>query len=303
MVKKRAGVNRIKGSRQDHMFILICTILLTLFLMVTLYPLIHVVSASFSSGEAVSQGKVILWPVDLSVEGFEAVFRNKNVLNSYKNTIIYTAVGTAVNVFVALIAAYPMSRKNLPGKSWLMVFFTFTMYFGGGLIPSYILNRLLGLIDSMWVLILPGALSVYNMILTRTFLQSSIPDELLDAARIDGCSDAKYFFKIILPLSKAIIAVLSIYAMVGHWNSYFDAMLYLNSVEKMPLQIILKQILVANQITSDMMVDPEYMEARAELADVLKYALIVVSTAPIMAIYPFAQKYFVQGVMIGSLKG
>jgi len=293
---------KVKASRQDRIFYFICTAALALFFLATLYPIIYVISASFSSGKAVSAGKVVLWPVDLSVEGYEAVFKNKNILTAYGNTILYTAVGMIINVGMAMVAAYPLARKTLPGKNGLMFLFTFTMYFGGGLIPSYMLIRNLGLIDSMWALILPGAVPVYNMILARTFIQNSIPDELLEAARIDGCGDTKFFFRIVLPLSKAILAVLAIYSMVAHWNSYFSAMLYLNTQDKMPLQIILKQILVSNTITSDM-IDPELMEARQALADVIKNALIVVSTAPIMCIYPFMQKYFVQGVMIGSLKG
>ena len=299
MVKSK---NRIVSCRQDRVFYTVCTIVLTVFMLLTMYPLVHVLSASFSSGKAITAGRVVLWPVDLSVEGYQAVFRNKHILVSFKNTVVYTVIGTFINVMLAVVAAYPLARKNLKGRSAIMFFFTFTMYFGGGLVPAYILKRELGLIDTMWALILPGV-PVYNMILARTFMQTSIPDELLDAAKIDGCNNTRFFFSIVLPLSKAILAVLAIYSMVGHWNAYFDAMLYLNTQEKMPLQIILKQILVANQITADMVTDPELMEAKAELADVLKYALIVISTVPIMIIYPFAQKYFVQGVMIGSLKG
>lgn len=298
-----AKTTRVKDSRQDRVFYVICTIVLMLFFLSTLYPIVYVLSASFSSGKAVGAGKVVLWPVDASLEGYQAVFRNRNILTAYKNTILYAFVGSIINIAMAMVAAYPLARKTLPGRNWLMFIFTFTMYFGGGLIPSYMLIRDLGLIDSMWALILPGAIPVYNMILARTFVQNSIPGELLEAAKIDGCNDVSFFFRILLPLSKAIIAVLAIYSLVAHWNSYFNAMLYLNSQEKMPLQIILKQILVANTMTSDMMLDPELAEAKAELADVLKYALIVVSTAPIMVIYPFMQKYFVQGVMIGSLKG
>lgn len=300
---RAARSNRVRDSRKDRMFYLICVILLSLFTVVTLYPIIYVLSSSFSSGKAVSSGKVRLLPVDVSVEGYAAVFRNKNILQAYGNTILYTAVGCAVNVLLAMVTAYPLARKNLPGRNWLMFVFTFTMYFGGGLIPSYILIRDLGFIDSIWALVLPGAVPVYNMIVARTFIQNSIPDELLEAARIDGCNNTGFFLRIVLPLSKAILAVLAIYSLVAHWNSYFSAMLYINSQDKMPLQIILKQILVANTLTSDMLLDPELMEAKAEVADVLKYALIVVSTAPIMLIYPFMQKYFVQGMMIGSLKG
>lgn len=300
MVKTR---NRIKNSRSDNALSIACTLVLSLFLILTMYPLVHVLSASFSSGKAVSAGRVVLWPVDLSLEGYLAVFRNKHILNSFQNTVLYTITGTLVNVSLAVTAAYPLARKRLIGRNSIMFFFTFTMYFSGGLVPSYILIRKLGLVDTMWALILPGALPVYNMILARTFIQHTIPEELFEAAYIDGCNYTRFFINIVLPLSKAIIAVLSVYSMVGHWNSYFSAMLYLNSQSKLPIQIILKQILVANQVTADMLTDPDLMEAKAELADVLKYALIVVSTVPIMTIYPFAQKYFVQGVMIGSLKG
>ena len=298
------SANRIRSCRQDRIFVFICVVILAAFFLITFYPIIYVISASFSSGKAVGSGKVVLLPVELSLEGYRSVFRNPNILTSYGNTILYTFSGSMLNICMALIAAYPLARKELPGKNAIMFFFTFTMYFGGGLIPTYMLIRELGMIDKIWALIIPSAVPVYNMILARTFIQSSIPGELLDAAKIDGCNDAKFFLKIVLPLSKAIIAVLAIYSMVAHWNSYFNAMLYINTPSKMPLQIILKQILISNVVTSEMlMMDPELYEAKVELANVLKFSLIVVSTAPIMVIYPFLQKYFVQGIMIGSLKG
>lgn len=296
--------SRIRSCRQDKVFTVICMVILTLFFVTTLYPIIYVLSASFSSGKAVGSGKVVLWPVDLSLEGYASVFKNRNILTAYGNTILYTAVGAFINIVMAMAAAYPLARRDLPGRNWMMFVFTFTMYFGGGLIPSYMLVRELGLIDSIWALVLPGAVPVYSMILARTFIQSSIPEELLDAARIDGCDDRRFFFRIVLPLSKAILAVLAIYSIVAHWNSYFSAMLYINTQSKMPLQIVLKQILVSNVVTSNMLIeDPELYEAKMELASVLKFALIVVSTGPILIIYPFLQKYFVQGIMIGSLKG
>ena len=296
--------SRIRSCRQDKAFTVICMVILTLFFVTTLYPIIYVLSASFSSGKAVGSGKVVLWPVDLSLEGYASVFKNRNILTAYGNTILYPAVGAFINIVMAMAAAYPLARRDLPGRNWMMFVFTFTMYFGGGLIPSYMLVRELGLIDSIWALVLPGAVPVYSMILARTFIQSSIPEELLDAARIDGCDDRRFFFRIVLPLSKAILAVLAIYSIVAHWNSYFSAMLYINTQSKMPLQIVLKQILVSNVVTSNMLIeDPELYEAKMELASVLKFALIVISTGPILIIYPFLQKYFVQGIMIGSLKG
>lgn len=295
--------NKIRASRNDKVFYVISYVVLALFFVTVLYPIVFVVSSSFSSPRAVSSGWVKLFPVEPSLEGYTAVFRNKRIGNAYINTLKYTAIGTLINISMAMIGAYALSRKTLPGRDKLTFLFTFTMYFGGGIIPSYILIRELGMIDTTWAMVIPGALSVYNMILARTFIQSSIPIELLEASKIDGCSDFKYFFSIVLPLSKAIIAVLCIYSMVGHWNAYFNAMLYLNSLEKLPLQSVLKQILIANSIDADMVIDPETMEANQSMADLLKYGLIVVSIAPIMCIYPLLQKYFTKGVMIGSLKG
>lgn len=298
---KKKGL--IRASKQDKIFYFVTTLLLLLFFLVVLYPIVFVISASFSSPRAVSSGWVTLLPVEPSVEGYQTLLRNKNIGRSYLNTILYTSLGTCINVSMAMLCAYPLARDTLPGRNFFTFMFAFTMYFSGGMVPSYILVRELGMIDKLWAMIIPGALSVYNMILARTFIQSSIPKELMEAARIDGCSDVKYFVMIVLPLSKAILAVLAIYSMVSHWNAYFNAMLYINSPEKMPLQIILKQILMASSMTADMIIDPETMEAQQNMADLLKYALIVVSTAPIMCIYPFVQKYFAKGVMIGSLKG
>ena len=301
MVKKTK--HPIRASRSDRIFAVIVFFVITLIFISVLYPLVYVVSSSFSSGSAVSSGKVILLPKEFSLEGYKAVFRYKAVLTSYKNTIVYTVVGTLINISMAMITAYPLSRRDLPLKNGIMFIFVFTMYFGGGMMPSYILMRNLGLLNSFGAMVVPGALSVYNMILARTFIQSSIPPELFEAARIDGASDIGYFIRIVLPLSKAILAVLAVFSAVGHWNSYFNAMLYLNDLDKMPLQIIVREILVANNIDPSMIVDHEAHAARQDLYDVLKYALIMVCTVPILLVYPFAQRYFASGVMIGSVKG
>ncbi len=285
------------------MFYTISGIFLALLLLLVAYPLIYVLSASFSSGNAVSAGRVVLWPVDFSLEGYKAVFNKSDIWPAYLNTILYTVVGTFINVAMVMIAAYPLSRSDLKGRNVVMVLFTFTMFFGGGMIPFYILLTQLHMIDTFWVMVVPGALSVYNMIIARTFIQSSIPGELFEAASIDGCSDTRYFFEILLPLSKAIIAVLALFSAVGHWNSYFNAMMYLNTRSKMPLQIVLREILIMNQIDYSTVGDPELILKMGNLGDVLKYALIVVSTVPILCVYPFVQKYFVKGVMIGSIKG
>jgi len=297
-VKKRVSI-----SRDDMIYYIISGLIMTILLIIALYPMIFVLSASFSSGNAVSSGKVVLWPVELNLEGYKTVFRNKDILRAYGNTLLYTMVGTSINVAMALITAYPLSRKDLKGRGFLMLVFTFTMFFSGGMIPSYINVKDLHLINTFWVMVVPGALSVYNMIITRTFIQNSIPYEMLEAASIDGCNDTYYFFAFILPLSKAIIAVNALFSAVNHWNAYFNAMIYLNDREKLPLQNIMRELLVLNEMNLSDLVDPEQALLLLNSVAVLKYALIVVATVPILCAYPFAQKYFVKGVMIGSVKG
>ena len=217
--------NRISASRDDLVYYIISGFIMSVLLVMALYPMVFVLSASFSSGDAVSSGKVILWPVELNLEGYKTVFRNNDILRAYWNTLLYTAAGTLINVSMALITAYPLSRRDLRGRGFLMLIFTFTMFFSGGMIPSYINISNLHLMNTFWVMVLPGALSVYNMIVTRTFIQTSIPYEMLEAASIDGCNDTKYFFSFVLPLSKAIIAVNTLFSAVNHWNAYFNAMI------------------------------------------------------------------------------
>ncbi|MCI9098003.1 MAG: carbohydrate ABC transporter permease [Lachnospiraceae bacterium] len=295
--------NRISASRDDLVYYIISGFIMSVLLVMALYPMVFVLSASFSSGDAVSSGKVILWPVELNLEGYKTVFRNNDILRAYWNTLLYTAVGTLINVSMALITAYPLSRRDLRGRGFLMLIFTFTMFFSGGMIPSYINISNLHLMNTFWVMVLPGALSVYNMIVTRTFIQTSIPYEMLEAASIDGCNDTKYFFSFVLPLSKAIIAVNTLFSAVNHWNTYFNAMIYLNDRDKLPLQNIMRELLVLNEMNLSDLVDPEQALLMLNSVAVLKYALIVVATVPILCAYPFAQKYFVKGVMIGSVKG
>ena len=299
----KANRKRVKIGTGDKIFYFLSGLILTILLVVVLYPIPFVLAASFSSGQAVSAGRVFLWPVDFSLEGYEIVFNNKDILLGFRNSIIYTVVGTFINLVMTMIAGYVLSRDDVPGHNQFMFLFTFTMFFSGGMIPNYMLLRSLHMLDTIWSMVIPGALGVYNMIIARTFIRTSIPGELLDAAQIDGCSDIRYFTTIVLPLSKAIMAVLVLFYGVGHWNSYFNPMLYLNTRELYPLPIILKEILIANQIDPSTVTDPELQLRIAQTADVIKYALIVVSTIPVMIIYPFVQKYFVKGVMIGSIKG
>lgn len=292
-----------RDSRDDRIFYLVNAALLTILMLIVLYPLIFIVSCSFSSAHAITSGRVILWPVEVTLRGYKAVFEYPTVLRGYLNTFFYTITGTLLNVALTMVAAYPLARPQLPGRRGLMFLFSFTMLFSGGMIPTYILVRNLGLINTVWAMILPGALSVYNMIITRTFLQTNVPGELLEASQIDGCSDVRYFFSVVLPLSKAVIAVITLYYAVGHWNSYFSAFLYLSEQELYPLQIVLRDILLANTFDASLIVDEELAAAKQGLADLLKYSLMVVSSLPVIIMYPFVQKYFIKGVLIGSLKG
>lgn len=295
--------NKIRAPREDVVYYWVTGVLLVLLSLTILYPLIYIVSSSFSSAHAIITGRVVLFPVEFSVDGYRSVLTYNGIVRSYLNSFIYTLVGTSINVVLTMLAAYPLSRPNLPYRTGVMFFFSFTMLFSGGMIPSYLLLKQLHMLNTFWAMIIPGALSVYNMIITRTYIQSNIPEELREAAEIDGCSDTRYFFAIVLPLSKAVLAVITLYYVVGHWNSYFNAFLYLNERDLYPLQIMLREILVMNDVSYEQITDPEMLLARQNLAEQLKYALIVISSLPVLIMYPFVQKFFVKGVMIGSLKG
>lgn len=294
---------RVKLSMQDKIYYGFTYGVITVLTLIVLYPLIYILSSSFSSASAVSQGRVVLWPVDFSVEGYRRVFAYSRVWQGYCNTIIYTLAGTAINVVITMTCAYPLARRGLPHKGFFTFLFTFTMMFGGGLIPTYLQVKALGMVNTVWALLIPGAMSVYQMIIARTFITNTIPDELLESAKVDGCSDFCFFFRFVLPLSKAVLAVIALQYAVGHWNNYFDAMIYLQNRDLYPLQIFLREILIMSQFDANDLIDAESSVAMAGMADLMKYALIVVSTAPILCIYPLLQKYFVKGVMIGSLKG
>ena len=290
-------------SAGDKIFYTVSTILLTIFFLLVLYPIIFTLSSSFSSGSAVSSGKVVFLPVEPSLEGYKIVFNNNDVLTGFKNSIIILVIATSINIILTMTAAYALSRDDLPGAGAIMLLFTFTMFFGGGMIPNYLLIKDLGMLDTKLALIVPGAIGVYNLIVARTFIKSNVPNELLEASQIDGCGDFTFFIRMVLPLSKAVIAVLVLFYAVGHWNVYFNAMLYLRDRNQITLPMVLKEILIANQIDPSTVSDPELQMKIAQTADVIKYALIVVTMLPIVMIYPFIQKYFVKGVMIGAVKG
>ena len=302
MKKNNPSASHIRLAGSDRLFYTVVNVITFVFMMIILVPLINIVASSFSSPYAVSNGKVLLWPVNFTLDGYKAVFENKRIGIAYLNTFFYTIAGTGINIAVTMIAAYPLARRDLPYKGVIMVLFTFTMLFSGGTIPSYILMVNLNLINTRWSMLLPGALSVYNMIIARTFIQN-IPEEMYEAASIDGCSDFRYFFEMVLPLSVTLLSVLTLYYAVGHWNSYFDAFLYLSDSEMYPLQIILREILISNTIDMERIVDEATLAAKQGMADLLKYALIIVSSLPVLILYPFVKKHFLKGVMIGALKG
>ena len=299
---KNRGASGIDTARGDRTFYAIVNAIVGVFMLIVLIPLVNIVASSFSSPGAVSSGKVLFWPVEFSLDGYKTVFENKMIGTAYFNTFFYTIVGTMINLAMTMMAAYALARKNLPYKGFFMFLFTFTMLFSGGTIPNYMLVVNLKLYDTRWAMLLPGAISVYNMIIARTFIQN-IPNELYEAASIDGCSDARYFFTMVIPLSVTLLSVLTLYYAVAHWNSYFDAFLYLTNRKLYPLQIVLREILIANSINANEVVDDLTMSAKQGMADLLKFSLIIVSSLPVLVLYPFVKKYFLKGVMIGALKG
>ena len=294
---------KIKNPMEDRILYFVVYTVIILFLLVILYPIIFIISASFSEGSEVQLGRVYLWPVKPTLEGYRAVFSHRNIMTGYRNTILYTLGGTLINVVVTVLCAYPLSRRDMPIRGFFVFLFVFTMFFGGGLIPTYLLVNSLGMVNTFWALLIPGAMSVYNMIITRTFFQNGVPHELLEASQIDGCSDARYFFSILLPLSQAVISVISLYYAVAHWNSYFSALIYIRDKQLQPLQLILRSILLSTRVSLNEFEDPDLLEGKIGLEFLVKFALIVVSSAPIMCLYPFVQKFFANGVMLGSVKG
>ena len=288
----------------DRMYMAVTLTILTVMLMVVAFPLIYVISSSFSSPEAVGNGRVVLLPVDPGIEGYRAVFTTPIIWRGYRNSIFYTFFGTLINLAMTMLAAYPLSRRDLKVRKFVNLMFSFCMIFGAGMIPSYLLVRDLGLLNTVWAMLIPGAMSVYNVIIARTYIQSSVPHELYESASLDGCTDFRYLWQIVLPLSKPIIAVLTLWYAVGHWNSYFSAMIYLRDQSLAPLQIVLRNILIVEDMDSlEMMNNINNFLDKQYMKNLYQYSLIIVASAPVMMLYPFIQKYFVKGIMLGSLKG
>lgn len=270
-------------------------------LVLAAFPVYFVIIASISDPVLVMNGKVILWPAGLNVEAYREVFKNQQIWTGYRNSIFYTTLGTCINLTLTTVAAYALSRRTLPGRNVIMFIITFTMFFNGGLIPTYLLVKDLHLNNTFWALVIPNAIATYNLIVMRTYFQNSIPDELLEAAQMDGCSNLRTFWSVVLPLSKPILAVMVLFYAVHHWNAYFNALIYLRDSKMFPLQIILRDILIQNKMQSG--VDNFGSDKSIFLAEGIKYAVIMVASVPVLVMYPFVQKYFVKGVMIGAIKG
>lgn len=296
-------IGRNESSLNDQLFDIANYVILTLAVLAVLYPLYYVVIASISDPNYIAAGKVFIRPMGITFEGYTEIFKSPEIWSGYKNTIIYTVFGTVISVCFTLPAGYALTKRDLPGKKLIMIFLMFTMYFSGGLIPTYVLINELNMLNTMWAIVIPNAVWIFNIIIVRTFMQQNISKEMIEAAKIDGCSQALIFFKIVLPLSKAVTVILILFHAIGYWNSFFDAMIYLDDKKMHPLQLVLRDILIQNQVSNNSMESIDTFIAKQRLADLLKYGSIIVASLPVLILYPFLQKYFVKGVTIGSVKG
>ncbi len=300
--KPREKHMHVKLAGKDLAFQIIIYVVAALMILAIIYPLWFIIIASFSNPADVANGEVWFWPRQWTFKGYNALFEQPIIWRSYLNTILYTAIGTLFGLLVNIPAGYALSRKDLSGRKWLNVFYVIPMFISGGLVPIYLTVKSVGLVNNFWVMIIPFAVSPYNIIVARTFFQSSIPDSLWEAAQLDGSGTFRYFARIVLPLSKAVLAVIGLWTAVGIWNQWFNALIYLQNENLQPLQLILRRILISNQQLAGNTTGQLAAELQ-QLSDMMKYASIVISTLPIMALYPFLQKYFNQGVMLGSVKG
>ena len=295
-----------KSNRQsafDIGFDVVSTLLLIIALLIVLYPLYFVLIASISDANSISLGKVILLPKNIDFVGYRRILQDNRIMNGYVNSILYTVASTVIGTMTTILAGYSFSRTDLVGRKALMMVYVFTMYFSGGLIPTYLVVKDVGLLGSPWAVILMGAISVYNIIIARSFFSGSIPVDLYEAAQLDGCSNGRFFFSIVVPLSKSIIAVIALYYAVAQWNGYFNALIYLNKQSQYPLQMVLREILLSSQSVQADVTDVDAIQEMQRIAATIKYGVIVVASLPMLMLYPFIQKYFVKGVMIGSVKG
>jgi len=290
------------GGWRDNLYLFFVYFFLVLALVVILFPILFIVASSFSSAESIAAGRVLFWPVKFSVEGYQMILRTSAIKTGFANSVKYMVVGTCINLVMTMLIAYPLSRRDFQAKWVVTTIMTVTMFFNGGLIPTYLLMRDLHLLDTFWVMVLPTAISVWNVIIMRTFIQSTIPNELHECATLEGCGDFSFLLRIVIPLSTPIIAVIGLLYAVGHWNTYFNAMIYLSSSERFPLQLVLRDILILNMGVGN----PNDVQRQQEMlmfSYLLRYSTIIVASLPMMIIYPFVQKYFVKGIMIGAIKG
>ena len=307
MAAENTRIYKAKKRRKWTTFDVVNYAIAVIIFFVILYPLYFVVIASFSDPNYINIGEVVFWPKGFTLDGYKRVMNTTEIWTGFRNSVIYTGLGTILNVAMTVTAAYALSKKRLPGRGVFQLIIVFTMFFSGGMIPTYLLLKNMNMLDTMWVMIIPGAVSAYNLIVTKTFFISSIPAELEEAARIDGASDFRIFFKIVIPLSTPIIAVMFLFYGVGHWNSYFDGMMYLSDSDLIPLQVVLKDILSSAQTAANSgAMSTEELILLAEqqkIAEMVKYVSMIVATVPVLLVYPFIQKYFKKGIMVGSLKG
>ena len=286
----------ITRTKSDKVFDIVIIVIVSIIALLFLFPLLNVLASSFSSPDQIVAGNVGLFPQQFTLSGYKEIFKNEDIWRGFRNSILYTLIGTIIQVTCQMLCAYPLSRKDFKGRKFLNLFLVLTMFISGGMIPTYLLITQLHLYNTMWAIILPGCISVFNIIVIRTYMESSIPKELQEAAMIDGCGDVRIFTRIVLPLCRPIIAVMILYAVVGYWNSYFNALMYVQDINLMPLQNVLNSILVSNESSLGSGAD-------VNLSEQLKYVTIVVSSLPLLVIYPFFQKYFEKGVTIGGVKG
>ena len=297
-------MNKLKKmSKSDIVFLFIVYATVILISVVILYPLWFVIIASISDPNLVATGEVLLLPKGVTFEGFKYIFRDPRIWSGYYNTIRYTVVGTMLALFITITAGYALSRTDMMGRGIIMKLLIVTKYFSGGLIPTYLVVKGLGLVNTPYVLMILGSFSVFNLILCRTYFLNTMPIELQEAAEIDGCGIFQYFLKVVIPLSKSIIAIMVLYYAVGHWNSFFNGLIYVTDSDLYPLQLILRDILITGQSVDPSTVDPDSLELMKQIARTIQYGVIIVSSLPVLVLYPFVQKHFVKGVMIGSVKG
>ncbi|MGN7360282.1 carbohydrate ABC transporter permease [Paenibacillus sp. SAF-054] len=296
-------MNAKARSRSDLWFDIVNYGILTVVLLLVLYPLYFVVIASFSNPTLVNSGQITLIPKGINFEGYIRIFQDNMIITGYGNSILYTVLGTLISVAVTVPAAYALSRRELRGRNLVMYLVVFTMFFSGGLIPTFILIKDLGMYNTFWSLLLPVAVVPWNLIIARTFFQTSIPDELRESAQLDGCNEVRFFIRIALPLSSALLAIMVLFYAVGYWNTYFSAMIYLKDEALYPLQLVLRNILLANNISPEMMENVEQASKQLEVAALIQYGVIIVAAFPLLILYPFLQRFFVKGALIGSIKG